>query len=243
MKIKARFRFDRRRRRIDWWAMLAREERGISFVEGGLDVVSRLQITVAPQEEAPALAEDAVQDLPTRSTPELLQLTEKVQANRLEITHDRQWHLYHDLQDMAVLRRVVKGELTVQCNLRCLPESRPEKIVSLEQFQEEIRKGLGGSFGGFDEAAQRPEDEGRRVLKVLVRGVAKSKDPPPKDSEEPLELPMRWIYYHVADARGRQAVIVFTLEEKYFDQFRGGDETLVGSLKFLDPPPTKKDEG
>ncbi|MBN2580325.1 MAG: hypothetical protein JXB10_15150 [Pirellulales bacterium] len=241
MEIKARFRFDRRRGRIDWWGMLVRERRPVSFVMDGLDVVSQLEIKIAPQEDVPALAE--ADDLPVKSTPELLQLTQKLRGGGLEIVYDRQWHLYNDLPDVVILRRLEKGEMTVQCNVSSLADGNPEKLVSLEHFKEEVRKRLGESFGEFIEAAEQPNAAGRRVLRAVVRGSAKSEAAATKGTKTPLELPMRWIFYHLADARGRQAAAVFVLEEKYFGRLDGMDEKLVGSLRFLEPPRGGEERG
>jgi hypothetical protein len=242
MEIKARFRYDRRLERIDWCGMLTRERRPISFIEGGLDVISRHDIRIVPQKDVPELADDAVKDLPAASTADLLLLKQKLGGGRLEITHDRRWHLCNDLSDVAELRRVVQGEWTVQCKVSVLPDCSRDKLVSLEQFKEEVQKGLGESFGDFVEAAQQPGVADRRALRVSVRGIAKSKSPAAKDDKKPLELPMRWIYYHLSDARGRQAAVVFVLEEKYLDRCDGMDEKLVGSLKFLDRPRKTKEE-
>jgi hypothetical protein len=242
MEIKARFRFDRRLRRIDWWGMLLRERRPISFVEGGLDVISRHEIRITPEEDVPELADAAVKDVSAASTPDLLMLTQKLGGGKLEVAHDRRWHLCNDLPDVTELRRVVQGEWTVQCKVSALPDGSPEKRISLDQFKEEVKKGLGESFGEWVEAAEKTDSAGRRVFRVAVRGTAKSKDPPAKDDKKSLELPMRWLYYHLADARGRQAAVVFVMEEKFFDRSDDIVSSLVGSLKFLDRPEGKTAE-
>jgi hypothetical protein len=92
------------------------------------------------------------------------------------------------------------------------------------------------------DAAEKTDSAGRRVFRVAVRGTATSKDPPAKDDKKPLELPMRWVYYHVSDAQGRQAAVVFVMEEKFFDRSEDIVSRLVGSLKFLDSPEQKTAE-
>ena len=57
VQLKGKFRFDRRTGRIDWFALLSKEDRGISQVADGFAVVVRLQMTVDPQEPSPELAE------------------------------------------------------------------------------------------------------------------------------------------------------------------------------------------
>ena len=51
IEIKGKYRFDLRSHRIDWLAMLVKEDRPASFVADGVDVVSRLQMIVTPAQE------------------------------------------------------------------------------------------------------------------------------------------------------------------------------------------------
>ncbi len=59
-----------------------------------------------------------------------------------------------------------------------------------------------------------------RVLKVVAAGQS-------------ADLPIQWIYYHLADDKGRRASLVFTLEQDLVEQFAGADAILATSLEFL----------
>ena len=47
-------------------------------------------------------------------------------------------------------------------------------------------------------------------------------------------VPLQWHYYLVADERGRQAALTFTLKEQNLDAFGAAGDRLVRSLRFLD---------
>lgn len=231
IEIKARYRYDLRRKRFDWLGLLVKERRQTSSVSDGLDVVAQLQLTILPAETTEYLNETDLKDLPTLSTPELLRLSHASNEGGWEIAYDRDWYVYRDQKNMAavVLRRIERGDLIAQCNLSSLAEAKPDKLVSLEDFQEDIKQALSKEFKEFVEAGQTVDQAGRRVLRVMVRGVTS-------------DLPIFWTYYHIADGQGRQMSFVFTFEEKYLERFGKADRELVESLRFVEakqPPATK----
>jgi hypothetical protein len=229
IEIKARYRFDRKRGRLDWLGMLIKEKRQSSPVSDGVEAVAQLQMTIFPAEKTEHLNEADLKDLPLQATPELLRLSHlsKAGPGAWEISYDRDWHLYRDLQDSAVLRRVERGELIAQCNLSSLGRQKPDKLVSREDFQEDIKRALDKNFREFVEAGQSRDEFDRRVLRVVARGAE-------------ADLPIRWIYYHLADKQGRQMSFVFTMEEKYAERFGQADRELLGSLRFVDSEAEKK---
>jgi hypothetical protein len=99
--------------------------------------------------------------------------------------------------------------------------------MSLEEFQADIQRALGQSFGQFLEATQNTRDDGRRVLRVVVSGTAS-------------EVSIQWVYYHLSDATGRRAALAFTLEGKLVERFAENDRTLADTFEFLRrPEPTE----
>ena len=102
-------------------------------------------------------------------------------------------------------------------------QAEPDRLVSLEEFQEDVRKALGENFGQFIAARQTVNENGIRVLRVEAEGAV------PGEKEK---MPIRWIYYHLANRDGRQAAATFTIEKERTDQFANADETIIGSLQF-----------
>ncbi len=108
-----------------------------------------------------------------------------------------------------------------QCNVSSLPQANVEKLPSLSKFQEDIETGLGESFGQFISAKQETNHLGYRVFRVVVDGDAS-------------EVPIQWVYYHVADRTGRQLTMVFILEAELIERLTGADEQLAAAVQFVD---------
>ncbi len=225
VQLKGKCRFDRRIGRIDWFALLSKEDRGVSQVADGFEVVVRLQMTIAPQEPSPELAEANLSGPSLEPTPELTQLCYQPPGSHWRLSHDRHWYLGSDDRDVAVLKRIGEGTLIGQCNASSLPERDPDKLVSLEEFQADVRQALGESFGEFVEAGQSVNPAKHRVLRVVVHGTAHNKS---------ADVPIRWIYYHVADQQGHQAALTFTVQQEHVERFADADKPVVESLRFAE---------
>jgi hypothetical protein len=221
VEIQARYRFILRNKRIDWLGMRILEQRRSSPVSDGFNTVAILQVNIVPEGQTARLSEAELKDLPMRSTPELTKLYHVSKQGGWEVTHDRNWYIFRDKQDLAILRRLEKGEVIAQGHISSLPQAKPDKLVSLEDFQADVKKALAKEFKEFVEAGQTVDEANRRVLRVVLRGVAS-------------DLPIMWIYYHIADQQGRQMACVFTFEEKYADLFGKTDQKLIDSLQFIE---------
>jgi hypothetical protein len=221
--VKGRYRYDLRTKRIDWLGMLAKEDRPSSAVDDGVDVVSRLQIMVTPAKEPASLADSALAKLTLKPAPEAAQLTYQSPDGGWQCRHDRRWYVHHQRPKTpsAVLRLVDGGKAAGQCNLASLPDRDPTKLVSLDEFQEDVRRALGKNFGEFVEAGQFASEANYRVYRVAVQGTAS-------------EIAMRWIYYLVSDPRGRQVAFTFAVEQNQVDRFADADKPMVQSLRFAD---------
>ena len=58
--------------------------------------------------------------------------------------------------------------LVGECNLASLADHAPGKLVSLAEFQEDVRRALGKSFGQFVEASEASPAAGYRMYRVVV---------------------------------------------------------------------------
>ena len=222
IELKARYRYDLKRKRIDWLGMVVRERRQTSPVSDGLDVTSQLQVIIVPAEGTSRLDESDSTDFALNPTAESTRLSHVSKEGGWELLYDRNWHVYRDQKDLAaaVLRRIEQGEMIAQCNVSALAPGEPDKLVSLEKYQEDIQHALGSDFKEFVEAGQTGDKANRRVLRVVVRGSAS-------------DLPIMWNYYHIADQQGRQMACVFTFEEKYADRLGKADREIIDSLRFV----------
>jgi hypothetical protein len=122
---------------------------------------------------------------------------------------------------LAVLRLMANGADVAQCNISPLPKVAPDKLPSMEQFQEDVQKALGKNFGQLVEAGQFASEANYRVYRVVVKG-------------EVSEVPIQWQYFLVGDATGRQVTFAFTVKEQNVEAFGNAGERLVRQLRFLD---------
>ena len=221
IEVEAKYRYDRHRNRIDWLGMLVKEQRKSSPKTDGVKVVARSQVLIAPRESSTELSAAALKNLSFEATPELLQTTLQAKQGDWEITYDRCWNLYHYLLDKAEMNLLDAGEIIAHCNLSTLPKTDPAKLVSLEDYQAELRTALDKSFGEFVKAGESVTSANYHLLRVEIRGTVS-------------DLPIRWIYYHVADPQGRQAVFAVVVEEKLYDRLAERDKKLVDSFRFTE---------
>lgn len=221
VEMKAKYRFNRKTSRIDWFGLAVREDRDIGHVAQGLDVIARLKMQIEPRNDCPALADDAIVELELEPTDTATQLSCRSPADNWQLAHDRRWFLINNQRDLTILRLIDQGELVAQCNLAPLPAVEPGKQATLKQFQSDIKEALGERFGRFLAASQRADQRDYRVLRVVVEGKVS-------------ELPIQWHYYLLADQHGRQATFTFTVEKGLVERLAKSDGELVESFEFLD---------
>ncbi|HYW78563.1 MAG TPA: hypothetical protein VE890_03265, partial [Thermoguttaceae bacterium] len=220
--LKAKYRFNRSSKRVDWLGLLVSEKRDIGHVEPGFDVVVRLQLKVATKAASAHLTEDALAGLVLEPTDTLNELAYESPQGGYQFVHTRNWFVIDGHSDRATLRMLDKGDLVAQCNVSALPKLPAGKEVPLSEFQEDVQKALGDNFGQFAEVRQSANEAGYRVYRVVARGTAS-------------ELPIQWNYYLVIDQQGRRVAFAFAVESDLVDQLNKNDERLVNSLRFLDP--------
>jgi len=224
--VRAKYRFHRRRERIDWWGMLVKENRGISHVADGVDVVAKLQVLIEPQEKATNLDQQTLASHTWEPDDRAAWLVYQSAAGwRFE--HDRRWHVTHDHRDLAILQMVDRGKAVAQCNVSPLPKRDPRHPVTLEEFQRDIERALGESFTEFVEAGQFANQSSYRVYRVVARGSAE-------------DVPIQWNYYLISDRSGHRVVFAFTFKRELADDFADADRVLIGTLTFPDPQVAKR---
>ncbi len=220
--VKAKYRFQLDNGRITWFGIVVKEDRSIGRVEKGMEVTARVQMTIVPGADAPRLADAVLKDLALKPAPELLQLAYESPAGGWRLLHNRRWFLVQDRKELATLKLIDRGELLAQCNIASLPNAVPGKTVTLEEFQEDVRKALGEKCKTLIEAGQRSDRSGYQVQHVLAEGVEQ-------------DLPIRWLYYLVADKYGRQVVFIFAVESRLLPRFNGADEALLAAVRLTEP--------
>jgi len=170
--LHARAQWDVAKRTITWFAAVIKEQRSIGQAEPGLDVVARLRMTISAVERSEHLSEAALAGVSLEARPGCELLAYQAERSHFRLFHDRRWRAVLDRHDVSILRLIDRGDLLAQCNISELPDQEPGKQMSLEEFQADIQRAIGQSFGQFLEATQNTRDDGRRVLRVVVSGTA-----------------------------------------------------------------------
>ncbi len=226
--VKAKYRFNRKSRRIDWIGLLMKESRPTGKIRQGVDVVARFQMQIAPRGESPNLTSAALKGLTLSATPASTLLAYR-SGNGWEFTNDRRWHVVEDARDVAQLKLLDQGQVIAQCSVSPLPMRDPDKTFSLAEFQSDIQKALGDSFKKMVYGKQYTNAANHSGYRVVCRGTVE-------------KVPMQWNYYYLADEHGRQVVFAFTVEQHLVEHLNKADEQLVRTLRFFNRRVAKKEE-
>jgi len=147
IKIAAKYAYDLERRQITWLAVAFHENRSISHAQPGLDVAVRVRVAITPSQPAPMLQDSVLADLKLDATPATRLLELDAPGAGFHMLADRRWHAMIDQDDVVVLRLVDAGELVAQCNISPLPPLGQGQKFGMVEFQADIRRVLGESFG------------------------------------------------------------------------------------------------
>ena len=224
--LKAKYRFDRKRRQIAWAGWLIKEKRSVGHVATGLDVAAKMQIAISPIAEPKHLTAGVARQISLDSPAQPLTLECHSPSGKFAFQHSRGWHVMDEAGDVLTMRYVDRGELVAQCNVTAPPDADPGKLPTLAAFQREIEKGLDKNFGQFVQASESVNSAGHMIYRVVAEGKVS-------------DLPIQWRYYLVADDQGRQAVFAFTLESELAAQLGDADQELIASLEFAERPGAK----
>jgi hypothetical protein len=222
VELKGRYTYDFSRRRITHFVLLGNEDRSIGHVATGVDVTSKITLTIAPLSESKHLSPDDAAIAEFVSDPGHNPLVHESNAGGFRLFLDRRWHNVNDEAKLLTLRFVDRGDLLAQCNISPLAKAAAGQHVTLAQFQADIREALGDNFGQFLRASEGSDAHGRVIYSVVANGKVS-------------ELPIEWHYYLVADSQGRQIAFAFTLEEGLVERFGDTDRLLVGNVELFEP--------
>ncbi len=224
LTIAAKWSFDLTRRRISWFAMSIKEKRALGHAHPGLVATVRIQMSTANRSAVPALHAEVLADLNLDPDAGSRLLEFQSPHGGFALLLDRNWHVMVERQDVSVLRLVDRGDLVAQCNISALPPIDAGEQFTILDFQEDVRRALESNSVEFAAASESLTDSGLHVMRVVATGRVS-------------ELPIEWVYYHIADQQGRRASCVFTYESELSDRFAASDQAIVSSFHFTDSMP------
>ena len=198
------------------------EQRTVGPVSPGMKVTAKTVVVRTAASDSEGLAQEAATAVPLDPPAALTRLRFRAPWN-IEITHDRDWHVFQQNPQIAVLRLIEQGSLVAQCNLTPIRPAAAGEHVSVDQFQDDIHTSLGSRYKSLEKAEQIPTDDRRFLYRVAVAGEAN-------------KTPITWIYYLCAAPNGTQTSSVFAVDSSLRNRLGDRDLEMMKSLKFSDPP-------
>lgn len=217
VSIKARYQFSLSQGRIIWFGMAYHERRDPGPIAPGVDVVTKLAITLRPEEQCSQLADLRLVEAALNPRTEDLLLEEESPGRLWRLHHDRRWHLTAHTEQFSVFRYVDRGSYLAQCKIA--RAQRPQPGMTLAQFQADIRDALGKQFHRFVHASELRSMAGTPIYRVEAQGLVG-------------DVPVMWIFYWVASPRGEAIVLSFTVEQSLYERFAEADKQFLDGLKF-----------
>lgn len=223
IQIDGQIAWDRKAGHIRQAKITQTEKRTVGAVSPGMNVTATVYVDRQISGVKGGLTDNAIDSIPI--SPEAEQLALAFQCPwGLTFGLDRDWHVFHQTKDVAVLRYVRNGSLIAQCNVSPVPQVAAGSHTPERQFQADIQTALGGQFRKIEKAELIPTTDGRWLYRVTATGLAR-------------EVPMHWFYYLCAAPDGRQVAFVYAVESKLLEQFGGQDIAQVRGLQFLPAAP------
>lgn len=223
MDIVGKLTFDREAKMCYWLAMAVRESREISITEPGFEVTAKVQMLRKPQTAAVALPKTPAAMQITRPVPEN-QILVETGSHEISIAGlmDRRWRMMVDVPGRSMMRMIDNDRSVAQCDFRVIPALGKGKQWTLEAFERDIKKTMGGQISQLINAQERLSDSGLRVLRITAQGSVEG-------------VPVQWILLHFSDDSGRRVLASFTMDAQSIEQFAGSDVQLADSLRFERP--------
>jgi hypothetical protein len=220
LELTGKLNFDLAKKCCTWLALNLKEDRAPSSGTPGFKTTNQIRVAIAPSELPAELSDEGLAELKT--TPDeatkLLQLKAK---QNFELVYEPRWRVVSDQPDLTVIRLIERGDLVAQGNVSRLSPLGEGEQLTLEAFQANLKKSLGTTFVDFVEAGESLSDSGLRVLRVVI-------------SANVSEVPIHYVFYHLSDDPQNRLSLAFTMDADNVERFGRAEETLIGSLQFID---------
>jgi hypothetical protein len=226
IELTGKLNFDIKQQLCASLAVELKEDRAASPGTPGFETTSRIKVALSPAEIPAELADGVIADLKTQPD-DATRLLRLVSANQgFELVHEPGWRSVSDQPQLAVLRLLDGDALVAQCNISRLTPLPAGEQLTLEGFQQDLKRSLAKSFGDFVEASESLSESGLRVLRVVVAANVS-------------DVPIQYVFYHLSDDRQNRASLAFTMDAEMVERFGRADETLVGSFTFTKLPESR----
>ncbi len=206
---------------VTWAGMSITEAREVSQSEPGFKLTARIQLI---RKEEPNACSDVTLDelraiADSNDDGRWLNQIASI-PGRYQMLADRRWKTIVDTGEEAILRLIENNQVLAQCNVTRLPKLATGQQLTLDAFQDDIKRSLGKNFEAMEEASERKNTSQMRVLRAVAVGRSS-------------EVPIRWIYTHISDDSGRRVSLVYTMSGEASERFGTADEQMVSSFELM----------
>lgn len=189
------------------------EVRNPGTISPGLDVTARIQWSQELTESAAELPEAIPDSLPSKNQLLLTLVT----PWRILLSHDRDWHLFHETSELVMLRMISNGSLVAQCNIASAPLLAPGKFTPESDYLAEVERAVAERLGRIRSSRVEPDRNDWRIHHVQATGEANKQI-------------LIWDYYLCTTRSGEQVSLVFSHAEEDEDVFSGVADRMLSSL-------------
>ncbi|MDG1896564.1 MAG: hypothetical protein P8J37_16800 [Fuerstiella sp.] len=170
-----------------------KEERSPGPVSPGLNVTASIVWVQSPVSTEPGTPDALTETAPTdRSLMLLLQTPLK-----LQLTHTREWHLFHETSSVLMMRQLREGNLISQCNISSAVTVAAKQHTPDRDFLSDVTESVKERNGRVVKEETVRDDTAWRIRHIRAIGDASGKV-------------IVWDYYLCATATGEQFSMVFS---------------------------------
>jgi hypothetical protein len=219
LEVRAVYLFDRLQGRISRVNWAVKEKRAIGGATPGLEGIAKLRVKFEPIQESAHLTDEVVSLLPPADQPPADDLVFDAPQQGFRLRHDARWFVTGEERETITLGRVDRTGLVAQCSITLLPPKSADRQTMLEEFQQDITRSLGDSFGQLISSRQWTTSQGLLSMEVILQGKVQ-------------DIPVEWHYYLLAAPDGGHRVTVaVTVEGDLVKRLGDADRKLVESLE------------
>ena len=217
--LKGQLAYDLAKKHIRQVVLTQTEDRTVGAVSPGMQVTATLYIDRSPSGISGPLTDKVIASIAISPTSQQLAVWFDAPWG-VRFAFDRNWFVFHQKDEVAVLRLVEAGSLLAQCNVSRVPNVPAGQQTTSDQFQADIRTSLGTGLQEILKAEQTKTEDGLILQRVIATGTSR-------------DIPMHWLYYLCTSPDGRQLAFAFSVESRLVEKLAGRDREMVESVLFV----------
>ena len=219
VSVLGHFDFDLNQQCVSAWKIVQQETRSVGTVSPGMQVKATITAQRQISDESGALTDATLATI--QLEPPIAQLNlVYVTPWRTSFVHDRNWHVFHQTEQVAVMRLLDRGSLVGQLNMSPIESVQPGSRTAPVQFVADIKTSLGQQLTEIVGQEAVPVGGSMVLYRVQARGKVGDRG-------------LSWIYYLCSAPSGKQVSMVFASEVALLDRLQKHDRGIAKSLRFL----------